>query len=60
MGALRIDETIEAILDADHFPAKHVARRLDHGAHNGVQARCIAPAGEDPDSPDSRQKAESE
>ena len=45
---LRIDEAVEAVLEADHLNAG-VGGRLDDRANDGIQAGSITAAGEDPD-----------
>ena len=47
--AAQLDQTVEAVLDADTFDAA-VGRRLHDGANDGVEAGGVAAAGEDPES----------
>ena len=51
--AVRLDQAVEAVLEADDF-AVTIAGRLDNGADDGVQARGVAAAGEHADSLDPR------
>ena len=44
--AIRLDEAVEAVLEADAFDAG-VVPRLDDGANDGVEAGRVAAAGED-------------
>ena len=47
--AARLDQTVEAVLDADALDAA-VGGRLHDGADDGVEAGGVAAAGEDPES----------
>ena len=43
--ARRVEQAVEAVFEADDLDAG-VEGRLDDGADDGVEARCIAAAGE--------------
>ena len=45
---LRVNQPVEAVFESDHFDAG-VARRLDDGANDCVQARSITASGKDTD-----------
>src|SRR5207244_1516187 len=41
-----LQQTVEAILDADDLPTVEVGRALHHGADHGVQPRAVPAAGQ--------------